>query len=281
MCDYLTMFDTLEKALARRLADECGITLLQYRLMAVLDELGEMKSGRLADELDAGPPTITMAIVQLADRSFVNRRENANDMRLVMLSLTEAGVALAKKADEAAKQVLFEYWNMLSNAQLRAILTGAASTVERHGRKREEIEAAKIVSMNTEAVIITKSLVSKALRDAGVSLGEYRVLLAIRVVGGHCCCADVASTLFLKQSDIVSSLKSLEKKGLITRSKSEANRRVRLLALTEQGSARLCVLTKAASKALYSASFCNDEQINVLISIATELASRKRTSNFA
>lgn len=280
MGDYLTMMDVLAKAITHRLSDACGITPLQYRIMLRLLSEHALHSRQLADDLCVRMSTISVAVSKLVAKGCVARRDNINDMREIMLSLTDTGREMVANADEAILRVMADYWNTLTEEQLRAAVASSLSAVERHSHTRMQDGRPRYDTALVDTVFISRRLTQSALQDYGLTISDYRVLLALKVAGGPCSGADISNFLFLNSSDIALCLKSLEKFGLITRERSLENRRVRMIALTDSGEERTAELLPVVFDALHETCHSDDEALRIHISAARDLVSRRRNRNF-
>lgn len=276
MCDYLTMMDVLAKVVARELEGACGITPLQYRIMLRLLPGGGVQAKELAADIGVGASTVSVAVGKLCDKRLVERRESAADMRAVELTLSPQGSELVRRADEAVLAVMSQYWDSLTQEQFEAARASSLSAVERHSHPRVENGQPRIDTALVDTVMISRALTAHALQEEGLTTGDYRVMLALKVMGGRCPSAAVAKFLFLNSSDITSCLRNLEAMGLITRQRSQENRRVRMVELTAAGGERLAALLPVVFDALHETCHSSDELIRVHISAARDLVARKR-----
>lgn len=275
MCDYLTMMDTLAKSMTRTLEEVCSLTLLQYRiLIRLLDR--PYRTSELADILQVRTSTISTAIAKLASRRLITRQEDPSDMRVVDLEISRAGRTMIARADEALESVISTYWNSLSQEQLRAAMESSISAVERHSIPRFDEGTLRIDTALLETVAISRSLTSHCLEREGLTTNDYRIMLALKVMGSSCCGADIAKFLFLNSCDITSSLKNLEALRYITRKRDQRNRRMRPITLTPLGETRTSELLPPVFDALHETCHSNDELIRIHISSARDLVARKR-----
>lgn len=83
---------------ARSLAEvEDSVTLTQFRTLVVLDGHGPSRLNRLAERLDVTASTALRMVDRLIAAGLVDRRENAQDRREVVIDLTAAGRSLVRK----------------------------------------------------------------------------------------------------------------------------------------------------------------------------------------
>lgn len=276
MADYLTMMAILERSIAQQLSENCNLTLLQYRILLRLLSQGALQTTALARGLSVGLSTISMAVAKLADSGLVSRHEDANDMRTVELRLTRKGRAIVKRADDDVMAMMADYWRSLTPEQLQAALTSSAAAVERHSAPRIEDGRQRMDTALVDTVIISRSLTAKALQAEGLTINDFRTLLALRIQGGRSTATEIAHFLFLNSSDITPCLKALEARGFITRHRSSKNRRVRTIELSPEGRQRTGELMPLVFDALHETCHSSDELIRIHISAARDLVARRR-----
>lgn len=276
MSDYLTMMDVLAKSITHELARSCGITPLQYRLMLRLLADEGATTNKLAADLRVRTSTVSVAVSKLAERKLIARSEDIHDMRTVHLSLTERGQQLVKRADEAVFANMQEYWGSLTHEQFEAASESSLFAAERHSQLRFEDGQVRLDTALVDTVMISRMLTTRALQAHGLSINDFRVLLALRIIGCSNTTAAVAQFLFLNSSDITSSLKNLSARGYLDRSRSEANRRIRSLSLTKAGNEELIRLMPVVFDALHETCHSDDDLIRTHISAARDLVARRR-----
>lgn len=276
MSDYLTMMDILAKSISHELSSECQITPLQYRLMLRLLANGHATAHELSDDLGVGASTISTAVSKLVARNLLARTEDGNDMRTIHLHLTSAGRSLIDRADEAVFVTMQSYWGALTREQFDAASESSLYAAERHSHLRFEYGLIRLDTALVDTVMISRRLTAQALEAHGLSTNDFRVLLALRITGRCHTTANVAQFLFLNSSDITSCLKNLSARGFIDRSRSEENRRIRSVALTDEGNAELVRLMPVVFDALHETCHSDDDLIRTHISAARDLVARRR-----
>lgn len=94
----LTASRVLVGVSARSLAQvEESVTLTQFRTLVVLDGHGPSRLNLLAERLDVTASTALRMVDRLIAAGLVDRRENANDRREVVIDLTTEGRKLVRK----------------------------------------------------------------------------------------------------------------------------------------------------------------------------------------
>jgi DNA-binding MarR family transcriptional regulator len=118
---------------ARRLRAEKSdqeLTDSQFSTLAVLDRLGPLTPGALAEYERVQPPSITRTLARLLERGLVDRTSDPADGRQVIIRLTEPG-ALAVKETRRRRDA----WLARRLAELhpneRAVLAEASEILRR------------------------------------------------------------------------------------------------------------------------------------------------------
>jgi len=74
-----------------------AVTLPQYRVLAVLADLGEVRSARVADALGLEASTVTRLVDRLAAAGHVSRSDDPTNRSAVTLQLTASGRDLVEQ----------------------------------------------------------------------------------------------------------------------------------------------------------------------------------------
>jgi MarR family transcriptional regulator, organic hydroperoxide resistance regulator len=80
------------------LLDRLGITYLQYLLLVLLRERDDQTVSGIGEQLFLESSTLTPLIKRMESAGLVTRRRDTRDERVVRVSLTQAGQALAQEA---------------------------------------------------------------------------------------------------------------------------------------------------------------------------------------
>ena len=276
--DYLTVMNLLFKSISQVLAERCSLTTLQYRmLLRLLSAEGRtMRTTDLSENLRVGASTVSAAVPKLVEDRFVTRSEDPNDMRVVSLTLTEAGVAEIDKADYHVGEFLQCYWRNLSPEQLQAAFASSTNAVTLHNATRIENGTFRLDTAFFDTIINSRTLTSARLAEFGLNTSMYRILVALRILGLGTTASQVAKYLFLKSSDVTAPLKSLESRGLISKERNAENRRTKSLGLTQKGWDLVENLAPIVYDALLETCHSNEEAVQIDLQAAREVVARER-----
>lgn len=81
----------VSNAIARDYADRFGITVPEWRVMAVLGRFGAQTATGLSEHTAMDKVTISRATTRLLAREFVSRRTDTGDRRRIIFDLSQAG----------------------------------------------------------------------------------------------------------------------------------------------------------------------------------------------
>ena len=114
--------------------NEYGVARSEWRVLAVLDELGEMPVVDLASAALSPQPTVTHAIRRLEKRGLITRTHGTSDKRQRFISITTTGAKLTAtligEAEQLETELLGEAGDLsdLVN-QLRALTEQVEATI--------------------------------------------------------------------------------------------------------------------------------------------------------
>jgi DNA-binding MarR family transcriptional regulator len=84
---------------------ESGVARSEWRVLAVLEELGPLSVLDLTDAALSPQPTVTHAVRRLEARGLVTRTAGATDRRRRIVAVTEEGAALTRRLIRAARRL--------------------------------------------------------------------------------------------------------------------------------------------------------------------------------
>jgi DNA-binding MarR family transcriptional regulator len=84
---------------------ESGVARSEWRVLAVLEELGSLSVLDLTDAALSPQPTVTHAVRRLEARGLVTRTAGATDRRQRIVAVTEEGAALTRRLIRAARRL--------------------------------------------------------------------------------------------------------------------------------------------------------------------------------
>ena len=113
-----------------------GVARSEWRVLAVLEELGPLSVLELADAALSPQPTVTHAVRRLEERGLVSRQPGLTDRRQRIISITPAGSTLTRMLIGEARNLQAE------------LLADAGDTSELVQRLRELTDAVEANTRN-------------------------------------------------------------------------------------------------------------------------------------
>ncbi|MDB5570726.1 MAG: MarR family transcriptional regulator [Hyphomicrobiales bacterium] len=117
--------ESVSRVFARRYEESFGLTVPEWRVMAVLAETDRIPTQDIIERTQMDPVRVSRAAIRLADKGLVQRKTNPRDQRAHLLSLSAEGLAVYGQIVPLARdleQDLTETLTEAERAQLEAIL---------------------------------------------------------------------------------------------------------------------------------------------------------------
>jgi DNA-binding MarR family transcriptional regulator len=101
-----------------------GLSPTQYNVLRILRGAGGngLCQYEIADRLVAQVPDVPRIVERMEKAGWVRRVRGVADRRVVMASLTDAGLALAKELDEPTLQIASEIFGEMSEYEMRNLI---------------------------------------------------------------------------------------------------------------------------------------------------------------
>jgi DNA-binding MarR family transcriptional regulator len=112
---------------------DAGVTLPQFRLLAVLADLGPAPSGQAATALGLDRSTITRLADRLVAGGYVRRGSDPGHRGVVTLDLTPAGRALVERAAAWRRHELARIMSRMPEANRDAVIAALGQLVAAAG----------------------------------------------------------------------------------------------------------------------------------------------------
>jgi DNA-binding MarR family transcriptional regulator len=110
-----------------------AVTLPQYRVLAVIADLGAVRSARVAEALGVEPSTITRIIDRLASTGHVERAVDPANRSAVTLRLTSTGRAIVRRVVDWREAELRRMLLALEPGDRAALTRGLAHMISESG----------------------------------------------------------------------------------------------------------------------------------------------------
>jgi len=123
------------RTLDRELQDEHDLTLASYDVLLRLARAPgrALRMTDLAERVLLSPSGMTRLVDRLVERGFVARSAHAEDGRVALARLTDAGLEALRKASRSHLRVVREHFTgRLSEAQLRSVASALEHVTGHH-----------------------------------------------------------------------------------------------------------------------------------------------------
>lgn len=241
MAELFTTSDLMTYVLAyidqasSALHDECGLGLLEYRMLAYLaDHVDGVGPSSLARILTTSPASITIAANKLAGKGLVSRGGAETSSR--HLGITKAGIDASRDADIVLASAHEQYFSPLpphlkATVDIGSIVTN--QTTPENVRIRDGHFFSAFETLH--AFLTVERLLTVSTHKFGLSLTQFRVLFEIDRQGGTSQPGTLSHALLLAPASIAHALRGLESAGRVVRTRPATDKRMADISLTETG----------------------------------------------
>lgn len=234
---WLTTVVEINRRIRATLEAASRLTVSQYRiLLEIAANESSLSCGALATMLFLTPSAITAAVDRLSEKGLVSRTGVQANRRVVLVDITERGLALLRTTDaQLGKMLQSTVWCDLTPEQLEVLVRSTAlSTQSLVGRSRVHGNVAVEPCYITCAIVQLKSY-EGIVAETGLSLNEFRVGIASLDREGPVRSINVARELILDRNATSRAIIALGKKGVIRTEPCPTDSRTSMLSPTPAG----------------------------------------------
>lgn len=113
--------ESLSRVFARRYEREFGLSVPEWRVIAVLAECGAVATQDIIERTQMDPVRVSRAAIRLADKSLVTRKTNPKDQRAHVLTLTAKGLGVYRNIVPLARDLEAGLMQGLTDAERRQL----------------------------------------------------------------------------------------------------------------------------------------------------------------
>jgi DNA-binding MarR family transcriptional regulator len=233
-----------------------------WGVMAVLEQEGPLSQQRLGERLGVNRSMMVGVIDGLESAGLVERGRNPDDRRSYALALTDAGREALERTSPEMLQTERRFVSALSAAErdrlaelLRTLLLGGRS------EPLPPVLADRVGYLLAAAYRYSRARLDAALDPLGFDIHGLAALAALEALG-PCSQQRLSDEVALSGTMIVQLIDGLEHEGLVERRRSQSDRRVNALHLTEKGREVLAAAQAAREQAMdeLTKPFAGDEE---------------------
>ena len=124
LVDEMTAWSPRERMLAFRSWLKGSLSLIHLHVLTVLESDGALPMSHLAETLDVSVASATGIVSRMEERGLVARSHGEADRRVVLVQLTDSGIAILRDMTEHRRRHLATVFDRLTDDELTALLTG-------------------------------------------------------------------------------------------------------------------------------------------------------------
>jgi DNA-binding MarR family transcriptional regulator len=124
VADELTTWSPRERMAMIRRWLQGALSIVHVHVLTILEDQGPLPMGRLAEALDVSVASATGIVDRMEQRGLVERRDDPDDRRVILVYPTDAGLAVFADLEAHRRAGLEATLNKLSNDELRSFLIG-------------------------------------------------------------------------------------------------------------------------------------------------------------
>ncbi len=131
----------LSRAFARRYQDEFGISIAEWRVIAVLGSFAPLSSNEIGDKTEMDKAKVSRAVAALLKAGLVAREGHPTDQRLIQLTLSRQGRRIYEAIVPRARALEAEMTRGLSRQDLgriHALLDQLGTRIDAVAADRDE-----------------------------------------------------------------------------------------------------------------------------------------------
>jgi MarR family transcriptional regulator, organic hydroperoxide resistance regulator len=104
-------------------AIDSEITILQFRICLAIHRIGSIKMSELAKIMGLKTPSLTQIVDKLVALKMVQRQDDPEDRRAILVSLTKKGVTEVSTIKKLHDQIIKNKFEVLNDSELQMLLT--------------------------------------------------------------------------------------------------------------------------------------------------------------
>ena len=170
LIDEMTSWSPRERMLAFRSWLKGSLSLIHLHVLTVLESDGALPMSHLAETLDVSVASATGIVSRMEERGLVARSHGEADRRVVLVQLTDSGIAIFRDMTEHRRRHLATVFDRLTDDELTALLTGLRAMrnarIALHVEKANEGLVAVTVdqSASVDAAIVAEDAATPKIR---------------------------------------------------------------------------------------------------------------------
>ena len=230
--ELFTFVHSLNHTIERSLRQECELNVVQYRAMSCMRQAGELEEATMVRALTTSASQLSRSLGIIANKNYVRHRTYRGPTKL--WHLTDKGNRAIENADIVLVEACDQVFGPLGPELGAAIRYGSMLTNQRHGIVR--IENGRFFEEHAcfEAFLQAERFTKETTKSFGLTETEFRIMFELHC-SGPTAKSRISQTLLLAPSVVTDACHSLEQRSLLVRIGQVSDKRLHIVALTEQG----------------------------------------------
>ena len=276
--ELITFYVSLCRSLKNLLIERFGINVLQCRTITLLGLApADQKSREIAEELEVSPSALTAAASYLEGRGLLVRSDDANDRRIVRISLTSEGEELFQGVERLIVDLVGDWLVPLSEREREIHLSGARKLLCARSKMLPEKEGRFLPYVAyVDGLFQCDSLLAESLEGSALRQNEFRVLFELVEHPHGMRAGALSKALLLRLTEITRVCDSLAQRDLVLRSRDTADRRSTRLEITSDGFALVSEVAPRVDKAFATGYAVGEEERSAFLLSARTAVQRQR-----
>lgn len=117
----LVLAEAVAQPLARLCSEQYGLTIAEWRILAVLNESGQLTSAAISHAASMHKVKVSRAIAGLEGKGLIERTANREDMRETFVALTDKGLEIYREVASQAQEFSLKLTARLSKSDMNAL----------------------------------------------------------------------------------------------------------------------------------------------------------------
>jgi len=113
--------DAVSKLIARDYSDRFGITIAEWRVMALVSQYDEVRAHTVVDKTPMDKVAVSRAVAALVEKGLLEKRTSETDRRSALLHLSAKGSDIATEIQAVAKAHNDDVLQALSKAEQKTL----------------------------------------------------------------------------------------------------------------------------------------------------------------
>lgn len=211
--NFITLTALFASSLRRKVEKEISLTYNEYRVLAVVYYEGVGSVSALADRLSLTSSRASTTTRELAGRGLLEkRRSGAKGGRIFV---TAKGEGLMKRSFTLADEAYDEFIAPIDKSLRASFVAGFIATAAVVSGMSYRGGSPDIPVMCATVFLHTEQSITKSAKEHGLSLADFRVLLAVARGSGNLTASKLAHYLIMPKSTVSEAVGRLRRRGLV------------------------------------------------------------------